>query len=205
VADRTDTAETPKLRQRLSTLVVAPVFRGCCYLQSGSHGAAAAALVSELTGNWHVNLNVWVSLRPHQEALSLGHRAISRPGINESPGCSQRFSQGQACKKMSAESHERSRILWAAAEWKDMWHLWCVLVPRRSISGELVWGQVWRRSDYGRWIYKRMVEYGESSGSPTHEQERRPISRSFVVIVLQIVAVAALAALGWIGLALLGY
>jgi hypothetical protein len=50
-----------------------------------------------------------------------------------------------------------------------------------------------------------MVEHGEASGSPTHEQGRRPISRSFVVIVLQIVAVAALTALGWIGLALLGY
>ena len=106
---------------------------------------------------------------------------------------------------MSAESHERSRIVWAAAEWKGMWHLWRVLIPRRSISGELVWGQVWRRSDNGHWIYKRMVEYGEASGSHTHEQERRPIWQSFVVIVLLLVAVAALAAIGWTGLALLGY
>jgi hypothetical protein len=39
-----------------------------------------------------------------------------------------------------------------------IWHIWTVTIPRRSITGRLVWGTVWRRSDKGRWIYKRYVE-----------------------------------------------
>ena len=40
-----------------------------------------------------------------------------------------------------------------------IWHLWHVLIPRRSIAGQLLRGQVWRRRDGRRWIYKKMVEY----------------------------------------------
>jgi hypothetical protein len=38
------------------------------------------------------------------------------------------------------------------------WHVWTVTFPRRSITGCLVWGPVWRRRDHGRWLYKRYVE-----------------------------------------------
>jgi len=40
----------------------------------------------------------------------------------------------------------------------QVWHIWTVTIPRRSITGRLVWGTVWRRRDSGRWIYKRYVE-----------------------------------------------
>ena len=43
--------------------------------------------------------------------------------------------------------------------WSDAWHLWRVIMPRRSIAGRLVWGMVWRRNHGGRWIYKQFVEY----------------------------------------------
>ena len=43
--------------------------------------------------------------------------------------------------------------------WKDLWHLWTVLIPRRSIAGRLVFGKVWRRHDGRRWIYKKFIEY----------------------------------------------
>lgn len=43
--------------------------------------------------------------------------------------------------------------------WAEVWHLWNVLIPRRSITGRLVHGQVWRRHDGRRWIYKKFVEY----------------------------------------------
>jgi hypothetical protein len=43
--------------------------------------------------------------------------------------------------------------------WTDSWHLWKVVFPRRSITGRLVWGTVWRRSGGRRWIYKKCVEY----------------------------------------------
>jgi hypothetical protein len=39
----------------------------------------------------------------------------------------------------------------------ECWHLWTIVLPRRSITGRLVWGRVWRRHDRGRWIYKRFV------------------------------------------------
>ncbi len=37
------------------------------------------------------------------------------------------------------------------------WHLWTVIIPRRSITGRLVRGQVWRRHDGRHWIYKRFL------------------------------------------------
>jgi hypothetical protein len=44
-------------------------------------------------------------------------------------------------------------------EWAETWHLWRVLIPRRSITGRLVHGKVWRRHDGRQWIYKRFVEH----------------------------------------------
>jgi hypothetical protein len=43
--------------------------------------------------------------------------------------------------------------------WAEAWHLWTLIIPRRSISGRLVRGKVWRRHDGRRWIYKKFVEY----------------------------------------------
>jgi hypothetical protein len=37
------------------------------------------------------------------------------------------------------------------------WHLRRVIMPRRSITGRLVHGQVWRRHDGRRWLYKKFV------------------------------------------------
>ena len=40
------------------------------------------------------------------------------------------------------------------------WHLRRVIMPRRSITGRLVRGQVWRRHDGRRWLYKKFVDSG---------------------------------------------
>jgi hypothetical protein len=45
--------------------------------------------------------------------------------------------------------------------WADVWHLWTVTIPRRSITGRLVWGKVWRRHDGRHWIYKKFIEYAD--------------------------------------------
>jgi hypothetical protein len=65
---------------------------------------------------------------------------------------------------MSAESYERSRYgrqpsgricgTFGASSFPD------VRFPGSWFGGR------WRRSNNGRWIYKRMVEYGEVSGNP---------------------------------------
>ena len=43
--------------------------------------------------------------------------------------------------------------------WAEVWHLWKVIIPRRSITRELVRGQVWRRHDGRRWIYRAFTEF----------------------------------------------
>jgi hypothetical protein len=50
--------------------------------------------------------------------------------------------------------------------WADAWHHWTVIIPRRSISGRLVWGTVWRRSSGRRWAYKKFVEYSIDGDRP---------------------------------------
>ena len=42
--------------------------------------------------------------------------------------------------------------------YEEGWHLWSVLIPRRSITGRLVRGTVLRRRDDGRWIYRKYIE-----------------------------------------------
>jgi hypothetical protein len=51
------------------------------------------------------------------------------------------------------------------AAWAEIWHLWTIIIPRRSISGRLLYGRVWRRYDGRHWIYKRFVEYDECETS----------------------------------------
>ena len=41
------------------------------------------------------------------------------------------------------------------------WHQWTIIVPRLSITGEFVFGRVWRRFDGRRWIYRKHVEYAD--------------------------------------------
>jgi hypothetical protein len=45
------------------------------------------------------------------------------------------------------------------SNWSEIWHLWTVIVPRRSINGQLVYGKVWRRHDGRDWIYKKFTEF----------------------------------------------
>jgi hypothetical protein len=45
--------------------------------------------------------------------------------------------------------------------WADAWHLWKVIFPRRSITGRLVWGTVWRRRSGRHWSYKKFIEYSD--------------------------------------------
>lgn len=40
---------------------------------------------------------------------------------------------------------------------RELWHLHKVIVPRRSITGRLLWGTTWRRRCGRKWIYKKFV------------------------------------------------
>ena len=45
--------------------------------------------------------------------------------------------------------------------WARVWHVWRIIIPRRSVDGGMVWGSVWRRHDGRQWIYKRLTGYDE--------------------------------------------
>ena len=62
---------------------------------------------------------------------------------------------------MTARSHNQIQRLSQSAKpaWAEVWHLWTITIPRRSITGRLVFGQVWRRHDGRCWIYKKFIEY----------------------------------------------
>ena len=51
------------------------------------------------------------------------------------------------------------------SNWTEIWHLWTIIVPRRSINRQLVYGKVWRRHDGRRWIYKKFAEYSEDEAT----------------------------------------
>jgi hypothetical protein len=38
-----------------------------------------------------------------------------------------------------------------------VWHLCTVIIPRRTITGRPVRGQVWRRHDGRHWLYKKFI------------------------------------------------
>jgi hypothetical protein len=63
--------------------------------------------------------------------------------------------------EMTARSHSVFQILNQGSKpaWTEVWHLWTILIPRRSITGRLVFGRVWRRHDGRHWIYKKFIEY----------------------------------------------
>jgi hypothetical protein len=64
---------------------------------------------------------------------------------------------------MIADSHDidQSCNLQSAPAWAEVWHVWTVMIPRRSITGGLVYGRIWRRRDGRHWTYKKLVEYDE--------------------------------------------
>ena len=64
----------------------------------------------------------------------------------------------------------------------QVWHLWTIVIPRRSITGRLLWGKVWRRRDDDRWIYKQYIETPEMLGQRRAVQSlisesKKPVAR----------------------------
>lgn len=67
--------------------------------------------------------------------------------------------------------------------YEEVWHLWAVIIPRRSITGRLLWGTVLRRRDDGRWIYKKYIasddtsDYRKSASALVREDRKAAIRR----------------------------
>jgi hypothetical protein len=69
----------------------------------------------------------------------------------------------------------RARATKQRPPYEEVWHLWSVLIPRRSITGRLVRGTVLRRRDDGRWIYRKYTEGVD--GANRSAQLQQPASR----------------------------
>jgi hypothetical protein len=89
--------------------------------------------------------------------------AIACSGSDVTPACRRSNIPVHGANEMKAGSRSGLQMLSLGAKpaWAEVWHLWNVIVPRRSITGRLVFGQVWRRHDGRHWIYKKFVEYAD--------------------------------------------
>jgi hypothetical protein len=69
--------------------------------------------------------------------------------------------QRLARQKMIANNRNDFQMssLNAKPAWAEAWHLWTIFIPRRSITGRLLFGQVWRRYDGRPGIYKKFIEF----------------------------------------------
>jgi hypothetical protein len=105
------------------------------------------------TFNAHINLNAGVKLRRRDGNIRLP------PSISERSGRT-----GVQMRTASGESGKPMRPVVAQPPWAEFWHLWWVIIPRRSITGRLVYGQTWRRHDGHHWIYKKFTEYVQDIG-----------------------------------------
>ena len=87
------------------------------------------------------------------------------------------------------------------------WHLWTVIIPRRSISGKLVSGQVWRRRQGTKWTYKKFVEYADRDirGSRSEKPMEKLVIKATILISAVVGSTATLFVVSWSGLALLGF
>jgi len=60
---------------------------------------------------------------------------------------------------MNLQNHASPQKSSSKPAWVYVWHVWKVIIPRRSITGRLVYGRVLRRHNGRRWIYKNLAKY----------------------------------------------
>jgi hypothetical protein len=88
---------------------------------------------------------------------------------------------------LRAPASKHDVVLWMRGPkprppYEEVWHIWTVLIPRRSITNRLLWGTVLRRRDDDRWIYKEYpgsIEATQYHARSSENIERPLHSRSF--------------------------
>lgn len=117
-----------------------------------------------------IQINKRVLLRGRAQAVVLSHRILSHPD----PPRLSRWSSYSGWRlsffprpNMTIDKQNHARFFGFAQlpAWSKVWHLWKVLIPRRSITGRLVHGTVWRRHDGRHWIYKKFTDV-DGFGAP---------------------------------------
>jgi hypothetical protein len=111
-----------------------------------------------------IQLNERVSLRLSANAISQPAPDIapSGPSVAKSSGDHTPlggFVLQRACPMIVDNDDRTITDLNPQPSWAQAWHMWTVFFPRRSITGRLVYGKVWRRHDGLRWRYKKFTEF----------------------------------------------
>ena len=132
------------------------------------HVGLLEVAVPELTRSVDIKLNNGVSLQRRPERRVISYRTIFPQRSSGPTGKAVRricprlaalFLRSRVMLIESREIDPGSSLQEPKAAWAGVWHLWTVILPRRSITGRLVFGMVWRRHDGRRWIYKKFTEY----------------------------------------------
>lgn len=126
------------------------------------HAVRGSAWISTLTSTMSIKLNGKLSLRPPCASLRSTSRTLPwvrdcrvapwQRGHHPTASLFERRFQMKPNDRYQPLDVERS--LNAAAV--EFWHVWSAPIPRRSITGKLVWGRVWRRHNGERWQYASM-------------------------------------------------
>jgi hypothetical protein len=110
-----------------------------------------------------IKLNAKLTLRRSSDALMSSHQHWRLSGLPHRRLSNDAFHSRLYCwrsRAMIADSDEHTQMHQShPTTWMEAWHLWTVIVPRRSITGRLVRGKVWRRHDGRHWVYKKFIEY----------------------------------------------
>jgi len=62
--------------------------------------------------------------------------------------------------------------------YEEVWHLWTIIIPKRSITGRLLWGTILRRREDDRWIYKKST--ASIDATEYRETEYRESARALI-------------------------
>ena len=94
----------------------------------------------------------WRALQDNKPAIKVGGSPFAT-FIEAEEACELMLMHLSSAQGAPTEPNAASKGMPA---WTRMWHVWWVAVPRRSITGRLVRGEVMRRHNGRTWIYKKL-------------------------------------------------
>jgi hypothetical protein len=97
----------------------------------------------ETTPHWH-----WPIVNPATCSEAVGRLYSVR-----------RLCSSEVCPMIAGNDKQTVMEFQRQPAWAQAWHLGAVIFPRRSITGRIVYGKVWRRHDGRHWRYKKFTEF----------------------------------------------
>jgi hypothetical protein len=111
-----------------------------------------------------IQLNERLSLRRRAKAIALSASDIAAPHPDPAWRSYRAIKLRSATlvfeeQPMIADNDNQTVMDWdPQPAWAEAWHRWTVIFPRRSITGRIVYGKIWRRYDGRHWKYKKFIQ-----------------------------------------------